>query len=223
MRMRTTIGLSLALLILSAAAWVKQVHAAVHHHPAPSAKAKHAKGVAAGRTTRRRPAGTVAAAAAAAIAHAEHRRRGRHLVRRPVVASAGSRRRSHLRRQVAMLPPPDRYISPLRSIGPVEIGEAAWYGGRHVGERTASGERLDTIHPTAAHRTLPLHSLVRVTNLTNGRSTVATINDRGPVSHSLLIDLSPRVAEELDMMRAGIARVRIEPVAAAAATGGPAR
>jgi rare lipoprotein A len=120
----------------------------------------------------------------------------------------------HSRRQTARLPSPDRYIGPLRAIGPVAVGAAAWYGGRHVGERTASGERLDTIHATAAHRWLPLHSLVRVTNLRNGRSAIATINDRGPVSRSLLIDLSPRVAKELDMMRAGIAHVSIVPVAA---------
>ena len=81
--------------------------------------------------------------------------------------------------------------------------------------RTASGDRLDAVRATAAHRSLPLHSLVRVTNLKNGRSVIAKINDRGPVSRSLLIDLSPRCAEEIDMKRSGIVTVAIEPVAPA--------
>jgi rare lipoprotein A len=113
----------------------------------------------------------------------------------------------------------------VRVVGRREVGSAAWYGGRHVGRRTASGDRLDAVHATAAHRSLPLHSLVRVTNLNNGRSVIAKITDRGPVSRSLVIDLSPRCAEELDMKRSGIAPVAVEPVAPApptAATAGPA-
>jgi rare lipoprotein A len=108
--------------------------------------------------------------------------------------------------------PPDEYIGPLRVVGAREVGYAAWYGGGHVGRRTASGEPLDRVHPTAAHRWLPLHSLVRVTNLRNGRSVIATINDRGPVSHHLLIDVSPSAAAKLDMVHSGIAKVAIEPV-----------
>jgi rare lipoprotein A len=198
MRMRTTIGLSLALLIVSATAWAKQVHAA-HHHVAPSAKAKHARTTSDGTRT-----GTKRGHASGTVA----------------VARAEPRPHEHLHRHLTELPPPDRYVAPVRVIGPREIGKAAWYGGRHLGRRTASGEPLDSTHPTAAHRSLPLHSLVRVTNLSNGRSALATINDRGPVSRSLLIDVSPRVAEALDMMGAGVAKVVVEPVAAA---GQPAR
>lgn len=203
MRMRTTIGLSLALLIVSAAAWAKQVHVA-HHHPADGIKSKHGK-----------------AEAVASRSRAKHPQlASAHVMRHRPTRVANSKvarfvARHHAPHHTAGLPPPDRYIGPLRVVGPIEIGKAAWYGGRHLGERTASGERLDSIHPTAAHRSLPLHSLVKITNLRNGRSVIATINDRGPVSHSLLIDLSPRVAEELDMMRAGIARVTVLPVAAA--------
>ncbi|HEX3861579.1 MAG TPA: septal ring lytic transglycosylase RlpA family protein [Stellaceae bacterium] len=113
------------------------------------------------------------------------------------------------------LPPPDQYLGSVRVIGRREIGSAAWYGGYHVGRRTASGDLLDAVHATAAHRSLPLNSMVRVTNLTNGRSVIAKINDRGPVSHSLLIDVSPNVADRLDMRRAGIVRVSVEPVALA--------
>lgn len=207
MRMVTTISLSLALLIMSATAWAKEAQPADH---LPAAKTRHAKTAAAPSSdARHRPSNR----------HADRqadRRTGRQANRR--ATARDERPRGQNSGRATELPPPDRLIGPaLRVIGPREVGRAAWYGGRHLGERTASGERLDAIHATAAHRSLPLHSLVRVTNLANGRSAVATINDRGPVSRSLLIDLSPRVADELDMKRAGIARVAIEPVTQTAA------
>jgi rare lipoprotein A len=93
-----------------------------------------------------------------------------------------------------------------------ETGTAAWYGGRYVGRRTSSGARLDTVHATAAHRSLPLNSLARVTNLRNGRSVVVRVTDRGPISKSLLIDMSPRAAEELQMKQAGLVPVRVEQI-----------
>jgi rare lipoprotein A len=191
MRMRRTIGLSLALLIVSATAIAKEADAS-QDQPAPSIKSKPAKtdtGVG-------RPSDA------------------RHPTHAKTAARPQPRHALHTQRQAARLPPPDQYIGPLQVIGRREIGAAAWYGGRHLGRRTASGERLDAVHATAAHRSLPLHSLVRVTNLSNGRSVVARITDRGPVSHSLLIDVSPRVAETLDMKRAGIVTVAVEPVAA---------
>jgi rare lipoprotein A len=100
----------------------------------------------------------------------------------------------------------------LRCVGKPETGTAAWYGGRYLGRRTTSGERLDTIHPTAAHRTLPLNSLARVTNLRNGRSVVVRVTDRGPVGRDLLIDMSPSAAAELQMKEAGLVPVRVEQV-----------
>lgn len=100
----------------------------------------------------------------------------------------------------------------VRVVGRSETGTAAWYGDRYVGRRTTSGARLDTIHATAAHRTLPLNCLARVTNLRNGRSVIVRVNDRGPVGHSLLIDMSPRAAEMLQMKQAGLAPVRVEQV-----------
>jgi rare lipoprotein A len=100
----------------------------------------------------------------------------------------------------------------LRVVGKSQTGTAAWYGGRYVGRRTSSGERLDTIHPTAAHRTLPLNSLARVTNLDNGRSVIVRVTDRGPVSESLLIDMSPRAAAQLEMKEAGLVPVKVEQV-----------
>jgi rare lipoprotein A (peptidoglycan hydrolase) len=65
----------------------------------------------------------------------------------------------------------------VQTVGPRQVGSAAWYGGRYVGRRTSSGERLDRVHATAAHRDLPLNTLVRVTNLDNGRSVVVRITD----------------------------------------------
>jgi rare lipoprotein A len=81
-----------------------------------------------------------------------------------------------------------------------------------VGGRTASGEILDSVTATAAHRSLPLASYAKVTNLDNGLSVVVKINDRGPYTRGRIIDLSPRAADALDMKRAGVAAVVIEPL-----------
>ena len=94
--------------------------------------------------------------------------------------------------------------------GRSQLGKAAWYG--FVGSRTASGEILDTVTATAAHRSLPLASYAKVTNLDNSRSVVVKINDRGPYTRGRIIDLSPRAADALDMKRAGVAPVVIEPL-----------
>jgi rare lipoprotein A len=102
----------------------------------------------------------------------------------------------------------------VRVVGLSETGKAAWYGGRYVGRRTSSGDRLDTIRPTAAHRTLPLNSLARVTNLKNGRSVIVKVTDRGPVSTALLIDMSPSAAEQLAMKDDGVVPVKVEQVVA---------
>jgi rare lipoprotein A len=93
--------------------------------------------------------------------------------------------------------------------GPV-IGHASWYGEEFAWRPTASGERYDPSKLTGAHRTLPLGSRVRVTNLLNGRSVMVTINDRGPYAGRREIDLSYGAARVLGMVRRGVARVRIE-------------
>jgi rare lipoprotein A len=100
----------------------------------------------------------------------------------------------------------------VRAVGRGQTGTAAWYGGSYIGRRTSSGERLDTTHATAAHRSLPLNSLARVTNLRNGRSVVVRVTDRGPLDRSLLIDMSPRAADELCMKEAGLVPVKVEQV-----------
>ncbi len=91
-----------------------------------------------------------------------------------------------------------------------EIGQASWYGRWHHGRRTASGETFDMNKLTAAHRSLPLGTNVRVTNLGNGRFIDVTINDRGPYVGARVIDLSRQAARELRMEREGLATVLIE-------------
>lgn len=89
-------------------------------------------------------------------------------------------------------------------------GLASYYAQRYHGRRTASGERFDVRKMTAAHRTLPFGTQVRVTSEANGRSVVVRVNDRGPFVAGRVIDLSPAAARQLDMIRAGIVPVRME-------------
>jgi rare lipoprotein A len=91
-----------------------------------------------------------------------------------------------------------------------EIGVASFYGRECKGRPTASGERFDPSRLTAAHRTLPLGTCVRVTNLENGRRIVVRINDRGPYIHGRVIDLSRAAARRLGFADDGITRVRLE-------------
>ena len=92
-----------------------------------------------------------------------------------------------------------------------EQGLASWYGQAFHGRRTASGETFDMHALTAAHRTLPFGTRVRVTHLGNGRSVVVRINDRGPFRSGRIVDLSHAAALRLGMLGAGIAEVRLEP------------
>lgn len=91
-----------------------------------------------------------------------------------------------------------------------EEGMASWYGPGFHGKMTANGESYDQNAMTAAHRTLPLPSMVRVTNLGNGRSLVLRINDRGPFAKNRIIDISRRGAQLLGFVDQGTARVRVE-------------
>ena len=90
-----------------------------------------------------------------------------------------------------------------------EVGQASWYGKAHHGQRTASGERYDRHALTAAHRTLPFGTIVRVTDLTSGRCVNVRINDRGPYRRDRIIDLSYEAARRLGIVAGGTARVRI--------------
>ncbi len=104
--------------------------------------------------------------------------------------------------------------TPQEEFNRTETGVASWYGPGFHGKSTANGERYDQRERTAAHRTLQMPAIVRVTNLENGMSTVVRINDRGPFARSRVIDLSRTAAQELDIVRNGTARVRIEQLSA---------
>ncbi|MBK8896144.1 MAG: septal ring lytic transglycosylase RlpA family protein [Candidatus Competibacteraceae bacterium] len=93
-----------------------------------------------------------------------------------------------------------------------QVGKASWYGPGFHGKKTASGVRFNQNSLTAAHRSLPLGTRARVTNLTNGRKVDVTINDRGPYIGGRVIDLSRAAATRLAMNTSGVARVRIEPM-----------
>jgi rare lipoprotein A len=94
-----------------------------------------------------------------------------------------------------------------------ETGVASWYGPGFVGHATASGEVYDQNAMTAAHKTLPLPTMVRVTNLENGRQIQLRINDRGPFVNNRIIDLSRRAAQLLGLEQAGTAKVRVQVMA----------
>jgi rare lipoprotein A len=91
-----------------------------------------------------------------------------------------------------------------------QVGTASWYGPGFHGRKTARGERFDQNKLTAAHRSLPLDTVVKVTNLDNGKAVKVAINDRGPYVGNRVIDLSRAAATKLDMTDDGTARVRIE-------------
>ena len=94
-----------------------------------------------------------------------------------------------------------------------QVGRASWYGPHFQGKETASGEIFDMYDLTAAHRDLPLGSLVRVTNLKNGKRVTVRINDRGPVYKSRIIDLSFKAAKLLGFRSVGIQKVRLDVIA----------
>jgi rare lipoprotein A len=95
-----------------------------------------------------------------------------------------------------------------------EVGEASWYNESKffglIRGNTSLGEKVQPWHLIAAHKTLPLPCLVRVTNLKNGKSVKVRVNDRGPFIAGRIIDLSPRAAGKIDMKQQGLARVKVE-------------
>ncbi len=105
-----------------------------------------------------------------------------------------------------------RYRVLKSAAGYVERGIASWYGRKFHGRPTASGEPYDMYRMTAAHRTLPIPSYVRVTNLRNGKSVVVRINDRGPFHPDRIIDLSYAAAVKLGLDRSGTAPVEVRSV-----------
>lgn len=98
-----------------------------------------------------------------------------------------------------------------------ETGMASWYGKQFHGRKTANGEKYNMYAKTAAHKTLPMNTMVLVRNLENGRETVVRVNDRGPFSRGRIIDLSYGAANDINMVRSGVARTEI--IALGEATG----
>lgn len=99
---------------------------------------------------------------------------------------------------------------PQETYNLVETGIASWYGPGFHGKRTANGEKFDKNELTAAHKTLQMPSLIRVTNLDNGRAVILRVNDRGPFSRGRVLDVSEKGAELLGFKNIGTAKVRVE-------------
>ncbi len=103
----------------------------------------------------------------------------------------------------------------------VEQGKASWYSIKtNYGTKTASGQRLSNDAPTAAHKTLPMGTKVRVINMANNRSEVVTINDRGPYTKGRIIDVTIGTAEKLGFVKNGVVPVKVEVLSKAEETEG---
>ncbi|QNK84360.1 septal ring lytic transglycosylase RlpA family protein [Aliarcobacter cryaerophilus] len=102
-----------------------------------------------------------------------------------------------------------RYYPFVANVGDQFDGIASWYGPDFHAKKTSNGEIYNMYAMTAAHKTLPMNTVVRVDNLDNGRSTIVRINDRGPFVSGRIIDLSNKAAHEIDMVRKGTARVKV--------------
>lgn len=190
MSLRRTIGISLACFVMSAGAIAKTPERSNTHHSSDFHGAKPGKMA----SWKPKPR---TASCTHFRSHAHHGRSALHRDDGNPPADAGGA-------------PADAYVGPVRPTGQTEIGTAAWYN--WVGARTASGEVLDTVTATAAHRSLPLASYAKVTNLDTGRSVIVKINDRGPWRRRFIIDLSPRAADAIDVIRTGVAAVVVEPL-----------
>jgi len=95
---------------------------------------------------------------------------------------------------------------------PIQYGNASWYGGKFHGRKTASGERFDKYRYTGAHKMLPFGTIVKVTNLRNGKDVYVRVNDRGPYVSGRILDVSRAAAEVIGLKKRGIARVKVEVV-----------
>ena len=124
-------------------------------------------------------------------------------------ATAESAKKSTEVARAAPAKPPKTPPGPA-PVGYTEEGNASWYGNPFHGRRASNGEIFDMYKLTAAHRTLPFDTLVRVTNLSNGKSTTVRITDRGPFVDNRIIDLSLAAAREIESIGPGVVPVRIE-------------
>lgn len=102
------------------------------------------------------------------------------------------------------------WYTPKEDYGYAETGTASWYGADFHNGVTANGEKYDMDAMTAAHRTLPLPSVVKVTNLSNGKSVILRVNDRGPFAKNRIIDVSRKAAQQLNFINQGTTKVKVE-------------
>lgn len=117
------------------------------------------------------------------------------------------------KRDTSLSPTPAKHAKtppPPAPVGYIEEGNASWYGNPFNGRRASNGEVFDMYKLTAAHRTLPFETMVRVTNLSNGKSTTVRITDRGPFVEGRIIDLSLAAAREIESVGPGVVPVRLE-------------
>lgn len=101
------------------------------------------------------------------------------------------------------------YYPTLAKVGDIQRGVASWYGPNFHAKKTSNGEVYNMYAMTAAHKTLPMNTVVKVDNLENGESAIVRINDRGPFVSGRIIDLSNKAAHKINMIKKGTARVRI--------------
>ncbi len=127
---------------------------------------------------------------------------------------SGCGRKTRARQPPAPPPQPQKAKAVPRPVGWTETGIASWYGHPYHGRQAANGETYDMNLLTAAHRTLPFETWVRVTNLTNLKSVEVRVTDRGPFIDGRIIDLSRAAADRIDMVIAGISKVRMEVIPA---------
>jgi len=117
------------------------------------------------------------------------------------------------KRDTSVSPPPAKHAKTPPTpppVGYIEEGNASWYGNEFHGRRSSNGEVFDQYKLTAAHRTLPFDTMVRVTNLSNSKSTTVRITDRGPFVENRIIDLSLAAAREIESVGPGVVPVRLE-------------
>jgi len=106
--------------------------------------------------------------------------------------------------------PEPRPLIPSYEVQSVQSGKASYYYGRWIGRKTANGEIYRAQDITAAHKTLPFNTMVRVTNLNNGKQVLVRINNRGPYVKGRIIDLSLEAAKKVEMTKAGVVPVKLE-------------
>ena len=103
-----------------------------------------------------------------------------------------------------------RYYPSVVHVGEIFHGRASWYGPNFHGKLTSNGETYDMHAMTAAHKTLPMNTIVRATNKSNGKSVIVRINDRGPFVETRIIDLSKTAATKIDMLKTGTTPIKLE-------------